>query len=143
MEIETYEWTWFVPKFEGNREAAEPCAVELRRPTCGWIQAELAKVGNDVMKVQQDLTLIPGNIRTVRGLTWRGQPITTGEELWALFEHAAPHFAPLFHEIRAAIISGLGLDDDTKKNSQSPSGSQDFLPETDGIAESVGAPVST
>jgi hypothetical protein len=143
MEIETYEWAWFMPKFDGNREAAEPCAVELRRPTCGWIQAELAKVGNDVAKVQQDATLIPGNIRAVRGLTWRGRPVTTGEELWALFEDAAPKFAPLFHEIRAAIVSGLGLDDDTKKNSPSPSGSPDSLAKIDGIAESAAAMVST
>jgi len=149
MDLETCEWEWFTPSFQGNRESETPMAIEVRRPTLGWIHRELevldlipdvAKLSplEKAKRVMEDERLFCGNTRAVRGLLLRGHSISTGEQLWSARDEIDAQYGPFFREIVAAIQARLELDAATKKNSPSPSGSPDSPLTIDGIVEPVG-----
>lgn len=88
MDLSSLDWTWYIPKLDGNREAAGngQVAVELKTPSYGAIRTlATARLGAPPeQRAAADRAYFTGHVRAVRGLTLDGAPVTSGAELWRL-----------------------------------------------------------
>ena len=125
MDLNSLDWQWYVPSFQGNRDAPEPFMVELKTPTYGAIRANADRLGKaPEQRLQIDKSYFLGHVRGIRALALDGTPIADGATLWRLGVDENRITADLFLELFRALNDAATLAEGVTLGLSGPSASR-------------------